>query len=48
MINISNFIVEKLKVNSKSNIYKTSDEYKDDEFKYPIKNKSGKEYQWFT
>ena len=45
---LDDYILEGLKINSKSKVYKDADSYTDDDFLYPVRKKSGEEYQWFT
>jgi len=47
MKQLSNYIIEKFKINSNTvnNNFKDSDDY--DDFIYPVKAKNGKEFQWF-
>ena len=48
MKEISTYILEGIKVNSKSKVYKDADSYTDDDFIYPVKTRAGNEFQWFT
>ena len=48
MKNLKELLVEKLKINSQSKInYIDSNNYKSDDFCYPITTAAGKEYLWF-
>ena len=48
MENITNYILEGLKINANSKVNQGADKFNEDDFIYPVRTKSGKEFKWFS